>query len=96
MALATMFVTLPFVVRELIPVLETMDLSEVRAPLGRGRRVPGGLLLGAASCTHAVSCRLHASSGLLGGAPPMKLGRPTCSASLVGMRGAFCEGLLAL
>lgn len=30
MALATMFVTLPFVVRELIPILETMDLSEVR------------------------------------------------------------------
>lgn len=29
MALATMFVTLPFVVRELIPILETMDLSEV-------------------------------------------------------------------
>ncbi len=32
MALATMFVTLPFVVRELIPILETMDLSEVRCP----------------------------------------------------------------
>jgi ABC-type sulfate transport system permease subunit len=30
MALATMFVTLPFVVRELIPILETMDLSQVR------------------------------------------------------------------
>lgn len=29
MALATMFVTLPFVVRELIPILETMDLSQV-------------------------------------------------------------------
>lgn len=28
MALATMFVTLPFVVRELIPILETMDLSQ--------------------------------------------------------------------
>jgi sulfate transport system permease protein len=28
MALATLFVTLPFVVRELIPVLEAMDLSE--------------------------------------------------------------------
>jgi hypothetical protein len=30
MALATMFVTLPFVVRELIPILETMDLSQVQ------------------------------------------------------------------
>ena len=29
MALATIFVTLPFVVRELIPILETMDLSQV-------------------------------------------------------------------
>ncbi|GFH28443.1 ABC transmembrane type-1 domain-containing protein, partial [Haematococcus lacustris] len=29
MALATMFVTLPFVVRELIPILETIDLSQV-------------------------------------------------------------------
>ncbi len=37
MALATMFVTLPFVVRELIPILETMDLSQVGAPGGRGR-----------------------------------------------------------
>ena len=31
MALATMFVTLPFVVRELIPILETMDLSQEEA-----------------------------------------------------------------
>lgn len=31
MALATLFVTLPFVVRELIPVLEAMDLSEEEA-----------------------------------------------------------------
>lgn len=31
MALATMFVTLPFVVRELIPVLERMDLSQEEA-----------------------------------------------------------------
>uniref|UniRef100_A0A7S0V4D2 ABC transmembrane type-1 domain-containing protein n=1 Tax=Polytomella parva TaxID=51329 RepID=A0A7S0V4D2_9CHLO len=31
MALATMFVTLPFVVREVIPVLETMDLSQEEA-----------------------------------------------------------------
>ncbi|MEW5319250.1 MAG: hypothetical protein WDW38_010413 [Sanguina aurantia] len=31
MLLATMFVTLPFVVRELIPILETMDLSQEEA-----------------------------------------------------------------
>ncbi|GIL78826.1 hypothetical protein Vretifemale_8195 [Volvox reticuliferus] len=31
MALATMFVTLPFVVRELIPILENMDLSQEEA-----------------------------------------------------------------
>ena len=31
MALATLFVTLPFVVRELIPVLEQMDLAEEEA-----------------------------------------------------------------
>ena len=31
MALATLFVTLPFVVRELIPILEAMDLSEEEA-----------------------------------------------------------------
>ncbi|KAJ9505900.1 hypothetical protein QJQ45_017095 [Haematococcus lacustris] len=31
MALATMFVTLPFVVRELIPILETIDLSQEEA-----------------------------------------------------------------
>lgn len=31
MALATLFVTMPFVVRELIPILETMDLSEEEA-----------------------------------------------------------------
>ena len=31
MALATLFVTLPFVVRELIPVLEAMDLAEEEA-----------------------------------------------------------------
>eukprot|EP00195_Chlamydomonas_chlamydogama_P010832 CAMPEP_0202911424 /NCGR_PEP_ID=MMETSP1392-20130828/54950_1 /ASSEMBLY_ACC=CAM_ASM_000868 /TAXON_ID=225041 /ORGANISM="Chlamydomonas chlamydogama, Strain SAG 11-48b" /LENGTH=288 /DNA_ID=CAMNT_0049601917 /DNA_START=271 /DNA_END=1137 /DNA_ORIENTATION=- len=31
MALATMFVTLPFVVRELIPILEQMDLSQEEA-----------------------------------------------------------------
>lgn len=31
MALATMFVTLPFVVRELIPILESMDLAEEEA-----------------------------------------------------------------
>lgn len=31
MALATMFVTLPFIVRELIPVLESMDLSQEEA-----------------------------------------------------------------
>lgn len=31
MALATLFVTLPFVVRELIPILETMDLAEEEA-----------------------------------------------------------------
>lgn len=31
MALATLFVTMPFVVRELIPILETMDLAEEEA-----------------------------------------------------------------
>ena len=31
MALATLFVTLPFVVRELIPILEAMDMSEEEA-----------------------------------------------------------------
>ena len=31
MALATLFVTLPFVVRELIPILEAMDLAEEEA-----------------------------------------------------------------
>lgn len=31
MALATMFVTLPYVVRELIPILESMDLAEEEA-----------------------------------------------------------------
>jgi ABC-type sulfate transport system permease subunit len=31
MALATMFVTMPFVVRELIPTLEQMDLSQEEA-----------------------------------------------------------------
>jgi len=36
MALATMFVTLPFVVRELIPILETMDLSQEEAARSLG------------------------------------------------------------
>lgn len=31
MALATLFVTMPFVVRELIPILDTMDLAEEEA-----------------------------------------------------------------
>lgn len=31
MALATLFVTLPFVVRELIPILEAMDMAEEEA-----------------------------------------------------------------
>lgn len=31
MALATMFVTLPFIVRELIPTLEQMDLAQEEA-----------------------------------------------------------------
>lgn len=31
MALATIFVTLPFVARELIPILESMDLAEEEA-----------------------------------------------------------------
>ena len=31
MALATLFVTLPFVVRELLPILEQMDLAEEEA-----------------------------------------------------------------
>lgn len=31
MALATMFVTLPFIVRELIPILESMDMSQEEA-----------------------------------------------------------------
>ena len=30
MALATLFVTMPFVVRELIPILEAMDMAQVR------------------------------------------------------------------
>ena len=36
MALATLFVTMPFVVRELIPVLESMDFSEEEAALTLG------------------------------------------------------------
>ena len=36
MALATLFVTMPFVVRELIPVLEAMDLAEEEAALTLG------------------------------------------------------------
>lgn len=31
MALATLFVTMPFVVRELLPILEQMDLAEEEA-----------------------------------------------------------------
>jgi ABC-type sulfate transport system permease subunit len=31
MALATLFVTLPFVVRELLPILEQMDMAEEEA-----------------------------------------------------------------
>jgi ABC-type sulfate transport system permease subunit len=31
MALATLFVTMPFVVRELLPVLEQMDMAEEEA-----------------------------------------------------------------
>ena len=30
MALATLFVTMPFVARELIPILESMDMAQVR------------------------------------------------------------------
>ena len=36
MALATLFVTMPFVVRELIPVLEAMDMAEEEAALTLG------------------------------------------------------------
>jgi len=36
MALATMFVTLPFVARELIPILETMDMSQEEAARSLG------------------------------------------------------------
>jgi sulfate transport system permease protein len=36
MALATMFVTLPFVVRELIPVLEQMDPAQEEAAASLG------------------------------------------------------------
>lgn len=36
MALATLFVTMPFVVRELIPVLEAMDFAEEEAALTLG------------------------------------------------------------
>lgn len=36
MAIATLFVTMPFVVRELIPVLEAMDMAEEEAALTLG------------------------------------------------------------
>jgi ABC-type sulfate transport system permease subunit len=33
MALATLFVTMPFVARELIPILESMDMAQASGPL---------------------------------------------------------------
>lgn len=36
MALATMFVTMPFVVRELLPILEAMDPAEEEAARSLG------------------------------------------------------------
>ena len=36
MAIATLFVTMPFVVRELFPVLEAMDMAEEEAALTLG------------------------------------------------------------
>lgn len=43
MALATMFVTMPFVVRELMPVLEEMDIQEEEAATSLGELFRGGL-----------------------------------------------------
>ena len=67
MALATLFVTMPFVVRELIPVLEAMDIAEEEAALTLGANsrevfwnvtlpnIRWGLMYGVL-LTNAVSC----------------------------------------
>ena len=57
MALATLFVTLPFVVRELIPILEAMDLAEEEAARTLGANdweVPTPV-----KCSSAHSCSVE-------------------------------------
>ena len=56
MALATLFVTLPFVVRELIPILEAMDLAEEEAArtLGADDWQVGGPALSGSCCLEGV------------------------------------------
>jgi ABC-type sulfate transport system permease subunit len=62
MALATMFVTMPFVVRELIPTLEQMDLSQEEAARTLGANPlqvhggPGALGLGGSLGLRPVPC----------------------------------------
>lgn len=46
MALATLFVTMPFVARELIPILESMDMSQEEAARTLGANDLEVLLLG--------------------------------------------------
>lgn len=72
MALATLFVTMPFVVRELIPILDTMDLAEEEAARTMGAtdwqvfwnvtlpNIRYGLLYGII-LTNAVGVLFHAS-----------------------------------
>ena len=82
MALATLFVTLPFVVRELIPILEAMDMSEEEAARTLGANdwqvfwsvtlpnIRWGLLYGLI-LTNAVSASTiyNGNMGVMSGAP---------------------------
>ena len=64
MALATLFVTMPFVARELIPILEAMDMAQEEAARTLGasdfevRHVPEQGVVRQAQRTSTVSC-LH-------------------------------------